>query len=159
MGEILGVGLTHFPGLLRRDDEMSFLLLETLKSPQVPIHLKDPRNWPAPMRAEWGADDGLAAAARHREQMLAGFRTIRRRIEAFNPDFVVIWGDDQYEQFTEEGVPPFAVFILDEIVNQPYLNMDFNPRDKNVWREPIEREFRWQGHRAGASYLTQQLID
>jgi hypothetical protein len=159
MGEMLGVGVTHFPGFLRKDDDMAFLLRQALKSNKIPAHLKDPQNWPAKMREEWGQDEGVAAAARHRQQVIDDFRMIRRRVEDFNPDFILIWGDDQYEHFTEECVPPFCIFMLDEIVNTPYLNMDFNPREHNIWGEPLDQEFRWRGHRQAAGYLTQKLID
>ena len=56
-------------------------------------------NWPEPMRIEYGEDEGYASAVRLRERMVAGFRKLRRELDAFNPDFVVIWGDDQYENF------------------------------------------------------------
>ena len=37
--------------------------------------------------------------------MIDEFRKIRRELDAFKPDFVLIWGDDQYENFREDCVP------------------------------------------------------
>ena len=159
MGEILGIGMTHHPGFLGPESNLAVFLEEALKSNRVPAHLKDSRNWPAPMQAEWGDDRGLTSAAEHRQRVVDGFRAVRERLDAFQPDFVLIWGDDQYEQFIEECVPPFAVFILDELVAQPWKAMDFTPGTQNVWGDPPDKTFRWRGHRAGASLLTQGLID
>ena len=60
MGEILGIGVTHYPGLIQPDEQMAGLLNRTLNSEQVPEALKDPARWPEPMRKEWA--DPLAAA-------------------------------------------------------------------------------------------------
>ena len=61
MGEILGIGVTHYPGLIQPDQQMAGLLNRTLNSDQVPDNLKDPAKWPEAMRKEWA--DPLAAAA------------------------------------------------------------------------------------------------
>ena len=42
------------------------------------------------------------------------FRAIRKALDDFNPDLVLIWGDDQYENFREDIIPAFCVFGLDE---------------------------------------------
>jgi hypothetical protein len=42
MGEILGIGVTHYPGLIQSDAQMAGLLNRTLDSDQVPEKLKDP---------------------------------------------------------------------------------------------------------------------
>jgi len=159
MGEIQGVGLTHYPGVWMLDDEMAVFLRRTLKSEKVPPALKDPGSWPAPMREEWGDDEGTAAAARHRNRLVEGFRQLRREIDAFNPDFIVIWGDDQYENFREEIIPPFCVFILDEVVSTPFAHtLGTRPR-ANVWGEPPEMAFTVKGHPAGGKWLARKLIE
>ena len=118
MGEILGIGVTHYPGLIQPDEAMAGLLNRTLNSEQVPDALKDPARWPEPMRKEWA--DPLAAAKEHRRRLVHGFREARKALDAFDPDFVLIWGDDQYENFREDGVPSFCVFACDEIESRPY---------------------------------------
>ena len=42
----------------------------------APASAKDPANWPAAMRAEWGSDDGQAAAQEHRRRLMAGYGKI-----------------------------------------------------------------------------------
>jgi hypothetical protein len=62
------------------------------------------------MRAEWGSDDGIASFEEHRARVFKGFRALRDEIAAFQPDLIVIWGDDQYENFREDVIrrPPAA---------------------------------------------------
>ena len=40
--------------------------------------------------------------------MIEAFRKLRKVIDDFNPDAVLIWGDDQYENFQEDLVPPLV---------------------------------------------------
>lgn len=39
---------------------------------RLPEELKDPKNWPEDMRREFGDDQGLAAARRHRRTLNGG---------------------------------------------------------------------------------------
>ena len=68
MGEVLGLGLSHFPGFLYADADMAMRVKQIVQSERVPAALKEPAGWPAPMQAEWGADEGAAFAAAHRAQ-------------------------------------------------------------------------------------------
>ena len=160
MGELLCAGVTHHPGFLGPDNEIASLLRKTLGSPRVPEKLKDVHNWPIGMQQEWSDDQGARAAKEHRRRIWQSFREVRNRIEQFNPDFIVIWGDDQYEQFREECVPPFNVFIFDRLECQPYLlDSSLNPAEKNYWTEPVSKTFAFRGHPGGSSYLVQRLIE
>src|SRR5687768_4519509 len=107
MGEILGLGLTHYPPLAWKDEHMADILELLAAAPGVPAASKDRARWPAGMLAELADDGGLRAAAAHREALLGEFRRMRERLDAFRPDFVVIFGDDQYKNFKEDIVPPF----------------------------------------------------
>jgi hypothetical protein len=153
MGEILGIGVTHYPPLIQADGQMAWLLQRALDSDQVPEAMKDQARWPEPMRREWA--DPVAAATEHRKRLIEGFRKTRAAIDAFDPDFVLIWGDDQYENFREDGVPSFCVFAMDEIESRPYARMGSKP---NVWNEPPDTVLRTKGHHAAASTLAANLI-
>jgi hypothetical protein len=87
---------------------MGRALRRALAEPALPERYRQPAGWPAPMREEWGKDQGLAAAERHREALLNGFCRVRQVLDDFAPDLVVIWGDDQYENFKEDIIPPSA---------------------------------------------------
>src|SRR5919106_110323 len=143
MAEILGLGLTHAPTLARPDGDGELALKRTLKNNnRIPAEMKNPSNWPEPMRIEYGEDEGLESSRRLRERMVAGFRILRAELDRFNPDFVVIWGDDQYENFKEDIIPPFCVLAYDEIECQPCANQDGSSK-RNVWQEPAETVFKY----------------
>jgi hypothetical protein len=157
MAEILGLGVTHYPGLMASDNEMHATLTRALASSRVPAELKDPARWPAAMRREWDANQDAGAAREHRRRLVEGFRAARRALDAFKPDFVVVWGDDQYENFREDGVPAFCVFALDAIESRPHARKGFY-RTGNVWGEPNDSVFRTEGHPAGASFIAAHLL-
>jgi hypothetical protein len=164
MGEILLAGTTHYPLLLYTDDFMTTQMESHWKSPRVPEWWRDQSHWPSEMQKEYGRDgqNGPAAAAAHRQRLVEGFRRVREEIEAFNPDFILIWGDDQYENFHEDLVPPFSIYICDRFDTQPYHKRRFR-RDGteifNVWGEDVDHTFTHRGHREGAKYLTTRLLE
>ena len=61
MGEILGIGATHYPPGLVPDEYKPWPLIRMLKTDRIPEHMKNPANWPAEMQAEWGDDEGITA--------------------------------------------------------------------------------------------------
>ncbi len=155
MGEILGLGVTHYPRLIAPDDKMSSVLERLLESDRLPAELKDPGRWPEDMRLEWGDDRGLRAAGEHRRRCVDAFRRVRKELDAFAPDFVVIWGDDQYENFREDIIPPFCVFAVPEFDCRPFARKGMFP---TVWGEPADARFKLAGHPAGAKYLATHLL-
>lgn len=120
MGEVLGVGLSHYPLLGGLDTDMASILRWTLEDPDIPADAKDPSSWPELMRAEWGDDSGVAAAGRHRADLVEGFRRVREAIDDFSPDAVIVWGDDQYENFKEDVIPSFTVQIYGDLELYPW---------------------------------------
>ena len=156
MAEILGVGATHYPPGLVPDEYKPWPLTRMLKTDRIPAAMKDPANWPAEMQAEWGDDEGITAHKAHRARIFAAFRQIRAEIDAFNPDFILLWGDDQYENFKEDIIPPFCVLAYDQIAFQPYHRLGDRP---NIWGEAQDATFRVPGHQAAGRYLTRALID
>ena len=157
MGEILGVGLTHYPGLIAPDEDRAFPLTRLLNSDKISEELKNPLNWPEAMRIEYGEDQGVASAKKHRERLVQGFREQRAAIDEFKPDVVLIWGDDQYENFKEDIIPPFCVLAYDEINCTPFTLKDGSAR-RNVWNEPADKVFHYKGHPA-ARRLVSELIE
>jgi hypothetical protein len=159
MTDILGLGLTHFPGLAMIDTEMTHFLRNTLTRGDVPRALADPANWPEAMRREWADDQGAAAAAEHRRRAIAAIRKIRATIDEFNPDLVVIFGDDQYENFVEDIVPPFCIFITDRMQSRPYEGEPHLFKNGNAWNERNDKIFVHRGHPEAARYLANQLSE
>ena len=127
MAEILALGLTHYPPLWGPDERMSWIFRRMLTNPKLPETLKQPDGWPEPARAQWGNDQGTAEAGRHREALVGWFSKTRAALDAFKPDFVLMWGDDQYENFKEDVVPPYCLFA--------YERFKFATPPGNVWGE------------------------
>lgn len=159
MGEILGIGCTHAPHLQFPDANMADIVRRTLQRDSLPAELKDPQNWPAAMRDEWGNDEGLTSARRHRQELVEGFRQARAALDEFRPDFVLIWGDDQYENFHEDLIPPFAIYALEEFDSAPFKNSGAMLATTNVWNEDPNQIVKMKGHPVGATELAKGLIN
>jgi hypothetical protein len=138
MGEILGLGVTHSPLFPQPAENMAFLLRKRLADPDIPAEAKDQSKWPDAMRAEWGSDGGAAAGAKHREEMIVGLRRARQRLDEFKPDFILMWGDDQYENFREDIIPPFSILAYEQVVARPWAHAAESSAMKgkpNIWGE------------------------
>ncbi|KLL11265.1 extradiol ring-cleavage dioxygenase [Protofrankia coriariae] len=157
MAEFLGLGLTHYPLLAGTDEHMAGLLRWTLQDPDIPEAEKDPASWPELMRREWADDQGVAAAAEHRRELRAGLARCRAALDAFQPDLLVVWGDDQYENFREEVIPPFCVLAYDDTEVHPFALM--NERGSpNAWGRPDDMTFALRSDAAAARALTDDLL-
>jgi hypothetical protein len=67
-----------------------------------------------------------------------------------------MWGDDQYENFKEDIIPPFCVLAYDQLSFQPYKHL----RSKtNIWGEPADKTFNHPGHHKAGRYLARGLLE
>jgi hypothetical protein len=159
MGEILGIGMTHYPAALAPDHCRGWPLARFLRAGTViPEDKRDPATWPEPMRLEWGDDEGETSHKAHRDTMFTAFRKIREEIDAFNPDFVLIFADDQYENFKETIIPPFCVLAYDKIEFQPFVRMGKRNLE-NIWGLPDDTAFHLPGCHMDGRALTRGLIE
>ncbi len=162
MAEILLAGITHYPPLGGRDENMADLIEFALADPSIPDDVKDPASWPTLMQQEWGADRGTTAAAGHRAELVEGLRTVRERIDRFDPDVVVVWGDDQHENFHADLIPPFAVLAYDDLKIQPWKhNKDASAMGgkPNAWGEPTDTTRVVRGAPRFGRELTTSLLE
>ncbi len=145
MGEMLGIGCSHGPGIIGPPQVLTDIYLTfNLASELTPEHMKDPKNWPAKMREEWADDNGIAYARAYQAKLQPAYRQARAAIEEFNPDFVIMFGDDQYEVFQEDLLPPFAIFAIDEVeCKRPRANGG---------------HMTLKGHRDAANHIARELI-
>jgi len=126
-----------------------------LKDPSVPERYRNPAEWPEPARDAWADDEGEAAAERHREAVVEELRKARVALDEFHPDLVVVWGDDQYENFKEDVIPAFSVLAYEEFQAHPWQHRS----GPNVWNEPADRVLSIKGHRDAGKYLTTRLLE
>src|ERR1700757_437511 len=156
MAEILGLGCTHRPVMLRRDEDWTSMMRASLDDPHMPAEMKDPSRWPPQLREELGDDFGATSAGKARQVFRRHFAAARRALGAFRPDVIVMFGDDQYENFKEDIVPPFAVLAYEDREIQPWKHCrsSYNP-----WNEPADKTFRLHGHRQAGKYLASGLLE
>src|SRR6516165_6084057 len=129
MGEILGLGCTHYPGLTVPDERLPSGFHRLLTAPGVPDYYKDPVNWPAELVAELGNDQGYSAAQRYSARMGDDFRAIRAVLDDF-------------------AVMPWQANGHGGNGNRP-----------NRWGEPADWRLELHGHREAAKYLATGLIE
>ena len=155
MGQILGLGITHYPGLAVKGNLARRMNL-VLADPDLPEHMRSPKQWPEPMRNQWADDEGRAHSAAHRQAMIDEFRRMRAELDAFNPDCVLVWGDDQYENFHEDCVPAFSLLAYDSVEIKPWHNG--RTPGTNSWDEPENKTFTIQGHPECGKFLASALL-
>ncbi len=161
MGELLGLGFSHYPGPAVPAEYWPRHLRTQVERGRIPAEVYENRDlWPAPMIAEWGEDEGQAAATAHQKRLVDGLRLLRQELDAFNPDLVVMWGDDQYENFRKDCVPPFCIFIQDEMKAMPVSGLERGAfrTPVNVWGLPSETIINVKGHKQAATGLTRYLL-
>ena len=155
MSDILGLGITHYPGLIPRFAQPGSLR-KLLQDPGLPARYRSAEGWPEVMRREWADDEGAAFAERHRQAVKAEMMKARAALDEFQPDFVVVWGDDQHENFRDDVIPSFCVLAYDAVDVQPWSRAGAPP---NVWGEAPDATFHIRGHRQGAKYLASRLLE
>lgn len=115
MAELVGcLAMSHAPQLMLPPDQW---------------HLLNTRSWdPLPERPE------LKSVTREqkREQWdacMAAIGQLRDTLTELRADTLVVVGDDQHENFVDDGMPPFAIFIGPEVeasTSLRYLNESFD---------------------------------
>ena len=153
MSDILGMGITHYPSFLPQVSAPGSLR-RILQDPGLPERYRTPDGWPERMRQEWSDDEGLKFAEQHRQAVVGAMRETRAVLDAFKPDFVVIWGDDQYENFREDVMPAFCVLAYDERRYSALATKNDRP---NAWGEAKDKTFHAsKAISVGAKYLARQ---
>jgi hypothetical protein len=157
MTEILGIGMTHNPGLAWKDESPGSHRVEMiLKDRALPEHLRDLNNLSEGMQQEYRLNHDGTSARIHREKVAQQFHQARKKIDEFSPDFIVMFGDDQYENYKDDLVPAFSILAYEEFSFRPYCA--YPSIRPNFWDEPEDKLFRVPGHKAAGKFLASSLI-
>ncbi len=169
MGEILGLGMSHGLGLGPPGPESQVFRYRT--RPDVPDEWKNPENWPDGLQKELGDDRGKTYNLNHREEFAKEARKLRERLDEFKPDFVIFWGDDQYENFKEDIIPAFCIQAYPDADLQPYHAHGDRldpasveaakarpPIANNTKGESADKVYKIRGAQEPAKYLARGLI-
>jgi hypothetical protein len=157
MAEVQLLGMTHYPPFGWRDDAMTGLMKMLLADPGIPDEARDVRNWPAAMQAEWGDDEGLSQAPKHRAALIDGLDAVRDEIEQFSPDLLLIFGDDQYENFREDLIPPYSILAFPDRTIRPYESK-MGTMFASYWDEPHDYEVTVRGRPDVGRWLAGELL-
>ena len=157
MAELLGLGITHYPPLLGEPGSYANLLRIISNSPAVPPEMKDPNNWPTEMQAEYADEE--TAALEHQARHKTALAEVRAMIDDFQPDAVIVFGDDQYENFKENVIPPFNLYCMDAFHSRPFEMLKMLGNPDNLWQ--VEPDFAYDVPGAGdiARELAHEIIE
>lgn len=157
MAEILGLTVSHFPYLRLKHYHMPSVLIGNLARGWVDKpHLKDPKNWPVPMREEWGNDSGAATGKVAQDRQIDQFRKLRTALDDFRPDLMVFFYRDLSETHRSLAKPQWWIHAHEAIPAK--LFQIFGNRE-NYWEEDPDRVDALHGHREAAFYLARRLQD
>src|SRR5713226_8752211 len=62
---------------------------------------------------------------------MKAIETLRQKIEAYHPDVLMIVGDDQHENLIDDNMPPFTIFMGEEVEASISLRYLKQPKSEN----------------------------
>ena len=161
MAEILGLGCTHWPTLCLPNERLTDVLQPGARRARMSIRRARTRRTGRPSCSPNSATTTASAAAqRCGERFGNDFRAMRKILDDFNPDFVLVWGDDQYENFKEDIVPPFCVLGYDDEFDlQPWRPTAATARQAEPLGRARRLAMQLNGHREAAKHIATGLIE
>jgi aromatic ring-opening dioxygenase catalytic subunit (LigB family) len=102
MAKLIGaLAMSHAPQLIMPPE----------KWPDLPARAKGPFNPKATIASEITPEAHLARAA----QCKAAIAGLREKLEALNPDAVIVFGDDQHENIFDDNMSPFCIYTAEKV--------------------------------------------
>jgi hypothetical protein len=117
MANLVGcVAMSHAPQLMLDPDHWD--LLRNRESENLPDKPRLEKETSEIKWAKWrGCMDAIA--------------TLRKKIEAYHPDVLVVVGDDQHENLIDDNMPPFTIFMGQEVEASVSLRYLKQPKSEN----------------------------
>src|SRR5947199_9528113 len=76
---------------------------------------------------------------------------LRQKLEAFDPDVLIVVGDDQHENLIDDNMPPFSIYMGEEVEASSSLRYLNQPKSENRTRYRVDAKL--------AEALTLGLMD
>jgi hypothetical protein len=148
MAEILGLGCSHGPIILTPPEVWS--------KGRERIFSRIPSYMPPPQLVEaLGEDNGLSQDRQDQQQVMAAFKILHDRLHDWQPDVLLIIGDDQVENFRADNLPPFCIYAGSEVDGYPFQR----PAARvNLWDAKPDTKFTFNCPQAFARDLRRHLI-
>ena len=124
MAKLVGcMAMSHAPQLMLDPDHWN--LLKNRESEDLPDKPGLEKETSEVKWAKWrGCMDAIA--------------TLRKKMEAYQPDVLVIVGDDQHENLVDDNMPPFTIFIGQEVEASLSLRYLKQPKSENRTRYDVD---------------------
>ena len=89
------------------------------------------REWdPLPLRPDL-AKETLEVKQAKWQRCMGAIRLLRQKLDEFSPDAIVVIGDDQHENILDDNMPPFALYIGEEVEASISLKYFNEPKSAN----------------------------
>ena len=113
MAELLGLGCSHGPIILTPP--------EVWATGRERVFARVPGyEAPAQLLKELGDDNGLSRDISDQRKVVDSFKVMRDRLHEWEPDVVMVIGDDQAENFLQDNLPPFCLYTGAEVDGYPF---------------------------------------
>ena len=124
MAEIVGgLAMSHAPQLMLNPDQWG--LLHTRSWDSLPVRLQLKRETLDEKWVKW-------------RKCHAAIEQLHERLDVLAPDTVVIVGDDQHENLLDDNMPPFSVFLGEEVEASTSLRYLDQPLSENRARYQVD---------------------
>ena len=148
MAEILGLGCSHGPIILTPPQAWA--------KGRERIFARVPNYQPPPqLLEELGQDNGLSQDIADQQRVVEAFAVLRERLHAWNPDVVLIIGDDQAENFRQDNLPPFCIYTGAEVYGYPFQRAAARV---NLWGAAPETKYTFRCPQTFARDMRNALI-
>jgi Catalytic LigB subunit of aromatic ring-opening dioxygenase len=111
MAKLIGcLAMSHAPQLMLNPDHWG--LLNNREKEQLPNKPELERETSEVKWAKWNG-------------CMKAIAELRQKLEAFDPDVLIVVGDDQHENLVDDNMPPFSIFMGEKVeasVSLRYLN-------------------------------------
>ncbi len=148
MAEILGLGCTHAPMILNPAEEWADNRKRLFG--RVPNYQP-----PASLLAELGDDNGRSHDRRNQQKVVQAFQVLRDKLHQWEPEAVIVIGDDQAENFLRDNLPTFCLYTGNQVEGYPF----HRPGGKvNLWEAPQDARYSFKCPEKFARDMVSSLI-
>ncbi len=148
MAEIFGLGCSHGPIILTPPE----MWAKTRERVYARIPNYEP---PGQLLEELGPDNGLTQDRMDQEKVVASFQVMRDRLHQWDPDVLLVIGDDQAENFLQDNLPPFCLYTGEQVEGYPFQRQAARV---NLWDAAPESRFSFQCPKPFAQAMRNFLI-
>ena len=148
MAEILGLGCSHGPIILTPPE------VWTKGRERIFSRIPDYEP-PAQLLEELGQDNGLSQDKLDQKRVVESFQVLHDKLHEFDPDVLMIIGDDQAENFQQDNLPPFCLYTGTEVDGYPFQRAAARV---NLWEAGPETKFSFRCPKEFSQAMRNDLI-